>query len=295
MPLQTIEKPQSRKDKEGKKWSKKRKAWTVIIVFLCIPFLIFSGLLVKTYFDNKAIEDLAGNYQSQKSDGPIRIKKGNAAYDPGEALPSAKQLEKYHNQKGYLYHRGYMAVPKQKGVTIPINSIQINEGSTDPAMQNKAMATGAVTAKSRQVMGENNFGVAAHSCPDGRKFFSPMQRGIDVNQQPKVYLTDGSKIYIYQLNKGVDDGVVDALDTPKQYDDPGKIPGRRVINMAHGNVIEDDVAKGKSILTMYTCDEPNRIFNLQPVNRIVMTGQLVDTINFADASQAEKALFPQLN
>lgn len=295
MPLGQIEPPKVRSSGKISRFHRKKKKWTVLVVGLLIVF--FGSISLKMYIDNQMLPKLAREYQSQEFKGPVKIKSESKVYSSGSNIPNGYQLKKYHNSSGRLDHRGYIAVPKQTGVTIAIKSMQINEGSSNDNLQNKAMSYGAVTGKANQVMGEmGNFGVEAHTFPDGRTFFSPMQHGIDVNKKPLVYITDGKKLYIYQLNAQKDSSGKDSIDPLKSYDNPTKIPGERIIHQIHGNVMSDEAADGLAMLTMSTCDERDeQKFNLSPVNRIVMTGLLVETKPFNSANESEKLLFPQLN
>lgn len=277
--------------KKSNKFSQKSK----ILFGLILLILLIGGLFGKSYVSNKVLDNSAGQFQKYKGSGAVRIQHDFGAYNSGENVSSLKQLRKYRDQPGYLHFRGYIAVPKQNGVTVPITSMQINEGSSKAAIQNKAMSYGAVTDKSNQIFGESgNTTLAAHSFQNGRQFFSPMNNGINVNQRPKIYITDGNKLFIYQLNKGIDDKVVSELDKVKDYDDPRNIPGMRIVDKSHGSISNDSVAKGKAILTMYTCDERG-IFNINPQNRIVMTAMLDETKDLSQATDWEKSLFPQLN
>lgn len=85
-----------------------------------------------------------------------------------------------------LYTRAYITVPRQKGVSQPIMPLMINEGVSD-----KVLAYGAGTPRRNEMMGQGNFAVAAHNFGNNKTYFSPMQRRINVNKQPKVYLFNG--------------------------------------------------------------------------------------------------------
>lgn len=186
-------------------------------------------------------------------------------------IPSAKQLEAYQNLPEKLYGRGFIAVPKQNGVTQPITSLAINEGAGD-----KVLAVGAGTPRAGENMGEGNFSLAAHNFGNDETYFSPMQRNVDVNATPKAYLTDGKRIFTYQFNKTSDD-----------------VSGRTVVNYRQGSVLDDSVGKGKAILTLITCDEPG-LFTLHPENRLLLRAHLVSSEPINQATEAEKALFPQV-
>lgn len=186
-------------------------------------------------------------------------------------IPDAKQLAEYQKLPEQVYGRGYIAVPKQHGVTQQIDSLVINEGASD-----KVLSLGAGTPRPGEVMGQGNFAVAAHNFGNNVTYFSPMQRNIDVNESPKAYLTDGKRIYVYQFNKTSDD-----------------VPGRKVVNYRQGEVLDDSAGKGKVILTLITCDEPG-IFTLTPENRLLLRGYLISSEPVKQASASEKALFPQV-
>lgn len=186
-------------------------------------------------------------------------------------IPSAKQLEAYQNLPERVYGRGFIAVPKQSGVTQPITSLAINEGASD-----KVLAVGAGTPREGEVMGHGNFAVATHNFGNDVTYFSPMQRNVDVNATPKAYLTDGKRLYTYQFNKTSDE-----------------VSGRTVVNYRQGSVLDDSVGKGKAILTLITCDEPG-VFTLHPENRLLLRAHLVSSDPVSAATDAEKALFPQV-
>ena len=186
-------------------------------------------------------------------------------------IPSAKQLEAYQNLPEKVYGRGFIAVPKQQGVTQPITSLAINEGVSD-----KVLAVGAGTPRAGEMMGDGNFSVAAHNFGNDETYFSPMQRNVDVNAKPKAYVTDGKRLFTYQFNKTSDD-----------------VSGRTVVNYRQGSVLDDSVGKGKAILTLITCDEPG-LFTLHPENRLLLRAHLVSSEPISQATDAEKALFPQI-
>ncbi len=186
-------------------------------------------------------------------------------------IPSAKQLEAYQNLPEKVYGRGFIAVPKQQGVTQPITSLAINEGASD-----KVLAVGAGTPRAGEMMGDGNFSVAAHNFGNDETYFSPMQRNVDVNAKPKVCVTDGKRLFTYQFNKTSDD-----------------VSGRTVVNYRQGSVLDDSVGKGKAILTLITCDEPG-LFTLHPENRLLLRAHLVSSEPISQATDAEKALFPQI-
>lgn len=186
-------------------------------------------------------------------------------------IPNAKELKKYQKLSGKIYSRGYIAVPKQPGVSQPIPSLIINEGASD-----KVLAYGAGTPRPNQKMGEGNFALAAHNFGNNQTYFSPMQNNIDVNATPKAYLTDGKRIYTYQFNKESD-----------------AVSGREVVNYKQGSVLDNSVGKGQAILTMITCDEPG-LFTLHPENRLLLRAHLVDSVPVAQATATEQDLFPQL-
>jgi Sortase (surface protein transpeptidase) len=213
---------------------------------------------------------IVANKDLTKTQEQTSVKYGNSG--GGLNIPNSATLKKYANSSEIVYGRGYVAVPAQKGVTQPISSLAINEGSS-----NKVLAIGAGTVQPGAVMGQGNFTIAAHNFGNNVTYFSPMQNSIDVDATPKAYLTDGKKIYVYQFNKTTDD-----------------VSGRRVVSYKKGSVANvNNTLDGKAMLTMITCDEPG-IFTLHPDNRLVLTGHLVSEHSVDKATASEEALFPQV-
>lgn len=142
--------------------------------------------------------------------------------------------------------------------------LPINEG-----VSNQTLAWGWGTVKPGYKMGLNNNILAAHNFADGVTYASPFQY-IDVSKRPKFYQTDGKKVYTYELSHKETVGAIS-----REYTD--------AVQQSVNNKV-----------TLITCDEPNFIVNLNPENRIVVSGDLVDTMNYKDASADVKALFPKL-
>lgn len=200
------------------------------------------------------------------------------SFDQNTDIPDAATLQKYRSSSEKLSFNGYISVPKQNGVTVPITPLQINEGAS-----NKVLAYGAGTVNPNQVMGQGRYTVAAHNVGygGGKLMFSPMQKdsSIDVDKQPKVYLTDMKKIYVYQLNK--------------KSDNP---TGKQSISFRNNGKIADDsqVKDGVPEIAMVTCDEDGLVFNWHPEKRLIMIGKLIKTVDVRYATSSEKSLFPAL-
>lgn len=197
------------------------------------------------------------------------------SFDQNSDIPDAKTLQKYRASSEKMSFDGYIAVPKQKGVSTPIKTLQINEGAS-----NKVLAYGAGTLKPNQVMGQGTYALAAHNVGygGGSLLFSPMQKGIHVNQEPKAYLSNGKNILVYKF-----------------YKESDSVKGRQVISYEGGGKVADDVANGEDPrLVLTTCDEPGA-WNKHPENRIIMTAHLVKAVSFNGATDYEKSLFPAFN
>ncbi|QYU56716.1 class A sortase [Weissella confusa] len=256
---------------------KRRPRWRKwVVVGGSVLALVTVSAVGYDMYNHHQVKEVSAAFQKQSKTtiAPTEKLKSvkNLAYgSQNNGIPNATQLKKYRNEPEKLYGRGYIAVPKQEGVTQPISSLPINEGAS-----NKVLATGAGTPVAGEVMGEGNFSVAAHNFGNGVTYFSPMQKGIDVNKSPKAYLTDGKRLYTYKFNKTSDD-----------------VSGRKVVNYKQGDVLNDSVGHGKAILTMITCDEPG-LFTLHPENRLLLRGHLIQSKPINQATASEKELFPQL-
>ncbi|MFT8824019.1 MAG: class A sortase [Liquorilactobacillus mali] len=116
-------------------------------------------------------------------------------------------------------------------------------------ISNNNLLRGAGTMKAEQEMGTGNYALAGHHMNNPNILFSPLAKA---KVGDKVYLTDGKKVYVYQINV------------------------RKSISKYQVQVI-DDVA-GKKMVTLITCDPikgvahtPLRILlqgNLQKVENV---------------------------
>ncbi|GAK31325.1 sortase [Weissella oryzae SG25] len=243
------------------------------------------GICVGLYYGYAAFNNYQINQQvsaNQKADAKMKFKAATAqekeknqdlSFTQNDDIPDAKTIQRYRALPEKLNHVGLVAVPIQKGVTTPIKTTWINEGSS-----NKVLASGAGTIKGNQVIGIGNFAIEAHTVKFGNNtvLFSPMQHAIDVNKTPKVYLTDGKKIFVYEF-----------------YKESDPIKGRQKLDYSHGEVASDSRVQNDPLVTMSTCDEEER-WDTNTKSRIIMTGHLVSQVNKYDASDFEKSLFPQI-
>lgn len=253
----------------------------ILLVTAGVVVIGSAGLGGAEVYQHITVKQTSATIQTANLAKPIQISNSNQIatnqddIDYGShnhGIPNASRLEEYAKQPNKIYGRGYIAIPKQNGVSQPIASLAIHEGASD-----KVLAVGAGTPRVGEKMGKGNFSIAAHNFGNNQTYFSPMQNSIDVNKQPFAYLTDGQLIYTYQFNRENDQ----------------QLSGRTVVDYHQGSVLDDSVAKGGSILTLITCDEPG-IFTLTPENRLLLRAHLVEVEPVDKASDSERALFPQI-
>ena len=105
-------------------------------------------------------------------------------------------------------------------------------------------------------MGEGNYGLASHRMFDESLLFTPLDH---VKVGDKIYLTDLSKIYVYQAinNQRVSPDRVDLLD----------------------------VVPGKCLVTLVTCGE------MSGETRRVIQGELKEIVDFDHGTKAMKEAF----
>lgn len=267
--------PQQHK-KAKRAGNKVRKALLYSVGIVALGGIGFGGAVAYGHYSVKSV---SANTQTEALHEPAKIASDRAINEAkgldygsnNHGIPSAKQLKAYQGLSDKLYGRGFIAIPKKAGVTQAVKSLAINEGASD-----KVLAVGAGTPRAGESMGRGNFSVAAHNFGNDETYFSPLQRNVDVNATPKAYLTDGKRLFTYQFNKTSD-----------------AVSGRTVVTYRQGSVLEDSVGKGKAILTLITCDEPG-VFTLHPENRLLLRAHLVSSEPISQATDAEKALFPQL-
>lgn len=117
---------------------------------------------------------------------------------------------------------------------------------------NTEIAYGAGTMKEDQVMGERNYALASHHIfgieGASKMLFSPLD---NAKAGMKIYLTDKEKIYTYVISEV------------------------KVVAPEHVEVIDD--RPGQTEVTLVTCTDFNA------TNRIIVHGQLTETVDFAKA------------
>lgn len=190
----------------------------------------------------------------------------NGSYHYGgdnSGIPNAEELAKYQGIKAPMTTWGYAAAPAQPGLANPINVLPINEGASD-----QTLAWGFGTIEPGYQMGLHNNLLAVHNFADGVTYGSPLQ-DIDVSKEPKFYQTDGHKIYEYTLSTYSHD--VNA--TGPEYT---KLIQQSLVNK----------------VTLVTCYLPFRIFTPNPEKRVVVTGDLTNTVDFKKAPKSIQSLFP---
>lgn len=144
------------------------------------------------------------------------------------------------------------------GIYIPKANINlpILYGST-----NKNLNVGATTMKPTQVMGEGNYALAGHNARNRSILFAGL-RYLNVEENPKVYITDKNKLYEYTL-------------TSSQIVKPSKV-----------DVIAD--VDGQRMITLVTC------YAWDGSNRLVLQGELTSVIDYAEADTSIQKVFNSL-
>lgn len=107
------------------------------------------------------------------------------------------------------------------------------------------LLAGAGTMKKDQKLGEGNFSLAGHNMKDKSLLFGSL---MDIKDASKVYATDGEYIYEYIINK------------------------REVVPDTRIDMIRDDKAKDKPIISLMTCYHTSKTGK-----RFFAVGELVDS------------------
>ncbi|MBD5316531.1 MAG: class A sortase [Bacteroides sp.] len=96
-----------------------------------------------------------------------------------------QEVAQSRSKKDYGYGIGALAIPSV-GMYLPI----------EKGLSNTNMSIGGCTMRADQVMGKGNYPLAGHYMTNNGILFSPLER-TQIGQ--KVYLTDMSKVYEYQI------------------------------------------------------------------------------------------------
>lgn len=268
MPLQRnhIEEPLQEKKHsiDKKKWIRRGKRVGLTFAILIGLAGAYAGYL---YYEGAKISAQASKSQesilTNKNFKIASEAKGKYAYaDENDGIPNATQLLEYQELSTPMTTWGFAAAPAQAGLSVPIKVLPINEG-----VSNQTLSWGYGTVKPGYKMGMNNNILAAHNFADGVTYASPLQ-AIDVSQRPKFYQTDGKKLYTYELT---DKQLVGAVS--REYTD------------AVQQSVVDKV-------TLVTCYLPGGIYTPDPSDRVVVSGKLLNTMDYSKASQDIKSLFP---
>ncbi|MCH4176616.1 MAG: class A sortase [Streptococcaceae bacterium] len=226
---------------------------TVINLFLILMLIIGLALV----FNNQIKYFLMGLNANQYHISKVtesKVKKnndsaGNFDFSSVEPLSTEAVLEaQIANQN----------LPVIGGIAIPeINlNLPIFKG-----IDNTNLLWGAGTMKVDQKMGEGNYALASHYVAGQPKMlFSPLKEGpAQVGQ--KVYLTDTSNIYEYEITEVYE------------------------VSPDHGEVIDD--IENQKVLTLVTCSDANA------TNRVIVRANFEKSYSLADASQSVTNAFEQ--
>ncbi|WP_178075921.1 class A sortase [Paenibacillus oralis] len=142
------------------------------------------------------------------------------------------------------------------GIYIPSTGINlpILHGAT-----NENLKVASATLKPDQVMGEGNYAIAAHNSRNPDKMFGSL-RYVELGDE--MYITDKNKVYKYTM-------VHQEVVMPERVD-----------------VIED--VENKTLLTLVSC------YSWDGSDRLIVTGELTEVIEYTDAEQEIYDVFQPL-
>lgn len=123
-------------------------------------------------------------------------------------------------------------------------------------VDNLTLALAAGTLKADQKMGEGNYALAGHHMVDKQVLFSPLYWKAKIGQ--KVYLTDETNIYEYQVNV------------------------RQFIKATDVQVVDD--VKDQKLLTLVTCDDTGE-------GRLMIRAKFVKKMAHSQVPQSVQKLF----
>ncbi|MBS7577887.1 MULTISPECIES: class A sortase [unclassified Enterococcus] len=149
-------------------------------------------------------------------------------------------------------------LPVIGGITIPAINLNL---PIFKGLDNTNLLWGAGTMKVDQKMGEGNYALASHYVAGQPKMlFSPLKEG-PAQAGQKVYLTDKSTIYEYQISEVYE------------------------VSPEHGEVIDD--LENQRVLTLVTCSDANA------TNRIIVRANFEKSYSVGEASQSVTSAFEQ--
>ncbi|CAI3472471.1 class A sortase [Enterococcus cecorum] len=228
---------------------KQRKLVSVILNILTVVLLVVGLVLVfNKPIQKYLLHQKTNSYQVTKLDKKQveANEKARATFDFDQVEPiSLEAIMKNQVSAKDLPVIGGIAIPSVK-VNLPIFK----------GLANEVLLYGAGTTSEQQKMGEGNYGLASHRMFDESLLFTPLDH---VKVGDKIYLTDLSKIYVYQAinNQRVSPDRVDLLDV---------VPGKRLV-------------------TLVTCGE------MSGETRRVIQGELKEIVDFDHGTKAMKEAF----
>ncbi|WP_196498031.1 class A sortase [Lactococcus lactis] len=223
----------------GQKKKSSRKKGSIILLAVLLG-IVGLGLIFSPSLEQILIRHRSAVEMTISKDRMKQNKREQVSYDPS-TVQSASMMSLVENQL--------------KGVSLPvIGLVSIPELRLNlPIIKGDGYYTmlyGAGTMKENQTMGEGNYAIASHHVSNvlGSDYdgilFSPLQ---NAQSGQKVYLTDKTKVYVYQVNE-----ITKVL--PNQ-----------------GNVILD--VPGKKMVTLVTCYSDNTY-------RLIVQGKLIKTLPY---------------
>ncbi|WP_353989431.1 class A sortase [Pediococcus argentinicus] len=224
-------------NKTVKKWLSRLGIGLLILISLALIF-------------NRQIKDwMVASYNPKVTqETVIKNKKKKASYD----FSAVKSLDwstvaRTRAKSSDIQVIGEIAYPDVK-MHLPVAN----------GVANETLALAAGTLKPDQEMGQRNFAIAGHHMVSNQALFSPLYWKARVGQ--KVYLTDLSKVYEYQVNV------------------------RKFIDATDVQVIDD--IPHERILTMITCDATG-------ARRLMVRAKYVKTYDQKDAPSDAQKMFAQ--
>ncbi|MBG9732282.1 hypothetical protein ABD87_22925 [Lysinibacillus sphaericus] len=126
---------------------------------------------------------------------------------------------------------------------------------------NANLNVGATTMKPTQTMGEGNYSLAGHNARNKSILFAGLKY-LKIEKQPKVYITDKSKLYEYTLKYS------------------------KVVKPSKVEVIDD--IEDKRIITLVTCNA------WDGSDRLILQGELTAVTNYEEADKSIQKIFNKL-
>ncbi|WP_251548098.1 class A sortase [Limosilactobacillus caecicola] len=208
--------------------------WTAVVILLIVSVVLIFNQQIKYY--------LVGSYHPTVTKQTVKQNnKKSANYDFSNVQDlNLQSVAKARARKQSIKVIGVISIPAIK-MSIPIGK----------GVDNNTLALAAGTMRADQKMGEGNYALAGHNMAHGsRILFSPLYYDAKVGQ--KVYLTDMTRIYEYQITE------------------------RKFIAATRVDVVNDTPQK---IITLITCNKTGS-------RRLMIRGKFVKSMKFKQAPKS---------